>query len=426
MTTKSYRGAGARYRPKCSTSSTRRYGAPGIGQSAKMKVTGMIRTCRRTFSALARLVSNSALRYFVMRRKTLRLQISMPYFNFHCTVAGPCLHMSSVEYHLYLLGTRCKRSTRQGSDGMLSRLISMSVFARPIEAGRRSSIEISDRNLLFNYRSNAGIVRFCNLLQLARSALLGRSDIRPQEYWAPDDPMPAKWFALDDPATESYLRDHPELIKLVDCHEGEETKYVEEDEVLHRVVDRSEEGTYRNIMCPARVKGLEFSGVVLYRFGENMAHDFERLRAGLVDLEDPQTQLPWEYFFNRLYVAASRSRTRLIVVDSKETIKLFWRVATDPDIHDFLLNKIHDRSMWEGAFAPLLPGTPGDWAGEAVDQRAQADSFATQGLRERDPYLLRQAGLSYRSVDDDYKARRCFAQAAEVEEKWDTARRQIS
>ena len=294
-------------------------------------------------------------------------------------------------------------------------------FRATIEAGRRSSIEISSRSLRFNYRSNAGIVRFCNLLQLVRSAVLGRSDIRPQKYWAPEDPMPAKWFAIDDPATESYLRDHPELIKLVDCHEGEETEYVDKDEVLRGIVDRSEEGTYRNIVCPARVKGLEFAGVVLYRFGEKISRDFDRLLSGLVDLEDPQAQLPWEYFFNRLYVAASRSRSRLIVVDSREAIDLFWRVATDAEIHDSLLGKLHDRTIWEGTFAPLLPGTPDDWAGESVDQRSQADNFAAQGLRDRDPYLLRQAGLSYRSVDDDYKARRCFAQATELEEHWDTA-----
>ena len=294
-------------------------------------------------------------------------------------------------------------------------------FRATIEAGRRSSIEINDRDLRFNYRSNAGIVRFCNLIQLARAALLGRFDIRPQDYWAIEDPVSATWFAIDDPATKSHLRDHPELIKLVDCHEGEETDYVEKDPILQGIVDRSEEGTYRNIMCPARVKGLEFMGVVLYRFGEHAARDFERLLSGNVDLDDPQVQLPWEYFFNRLYVAASRSRSRLIVVDSKDAIERFWKVATDPEVHDYLVSRIHNRDIWEGTFAPLLRGTPEAWAGESVDQRAQADRFAAQGLRERDPYLLRQAGLSFRSVDEDYKARKCFAQAIEMEEKWNTA-----
>ena len=73
---------------------------------------------------------------------------------------------------------------------------------------------------------------------------------------------------------------------------------------------------------------------------------------------------------------------------------------------------------WEGTYAPLLRGTPEAWDEAYVDQRAQAQSFAAQGARDRDPYLLRQAGLSYRSVKEDYQAEICFAQATEMEGNW--------
>lgn len=292
-------------------------------------------------------------------------------------------------------------------------------FRATIEARTKSSIEMSYCDLSFNYRSNAGIVRFCNLLQLARAALLDRSDIRPQEYWWPDDPVSPIWFAIDDPATESHLRDRPELIKLVNCHEGEETEYVESDPILKRIVDR-EERTYRNVMCPTRAKGLEFSGVVLYRFGEDKA-DFAELLAGKVDLDDPQSRLPWEYFFNRLYVAASRARDRLIIVDSIDAIKRFWKVATDPEVHEQLLGRVRTRHIWKEKYATLLDGTPEAWTEGRVDQREQAQRFAAQGKRDRDPYLLRQAGLSYRNLNKDFEARRCFAEATEIEGKWKTA-----
>ena len=291
-------------------------------------------------------------------------------------------------------------------------------FRATLEVGRKSGVEMSYRDLRYNYRSDAGIVRFCNLLQLARSALLQHADVRPQDCWRRDDPVSPIWFPLDDPATESHLRDHPELIKLVDCHEGEEAEYVKNDPTLRRIVDQSEEGTYWHIMCPTRVKGLEFPAVVLYRFGERMANELEHLLTGNVDLDDPQSRLPWEYFFNRLYVAASRARERLIVVDTEHAIDRFWRIATDDEILDRLVGTVHDRDIWKGTYAPLLRGTPEAWDAGHIDQRAQAESYAAQGERDRDPYLLRQAGLSYQSLDDDYKARMCFAHATELEEKW--------
>ena len=291
-------------------------------------------------------------------------------------------------------------------------------FRATLEVGRKSGVEMSYRDLRYNYRSDAGIVRFCNLLQLARSALLQHSDVRPQDCWRRDDPVPPIWFSLDDPATESHLRDHPELIKLVDCHEGEENEYVKNDPTLRRIVDQSEEGTYWHIMCPTRVKGLEFPAVVLYRFGERMANELEHLLAGNVDLDDPQSRLPWEYFFNRLYVAASRARDRLIVVDSEHAIYRFWKIATDHETIDRLERTVQGRDIWNGTYAALLPGTPEAWDAGHIDQRAQAESYVAQGERDRDPYLLRQAGLSYQSLNDDYKARMCFAQATELEERW--------
>lgn len=301
-------------------------------------------------------------------------------------------------------------------------------FRATLEAGTKPSIEMQDRHLDFNYRSNAGIVRFCNMLQLARTALLERSDIRPQDYWWRDDSVPPTCFAIEDPATESCLRDHPEFVKLIDCHEGEETEYVESDLRLKRIVDRSEEGTYRNVMCPTRAKGLEFSAVVMYRFAERVAGNFHDLLDGTVDLTDPESRLPWEYFFNGLYVAASRARDRLIVVDSDDAIERFWKFASDPEVYDDLLRKIHERhigdnkrDLWDNKCAHLLRGTPEAWDHGHIDQRAQAEGYAAQGRREGDPYLLRQAGLSFRSVNEDYKARTCFANATELEGNWKTA-----
>lgn len=289
--------------------------------------------------------------------------------------------------------------------------------------GARSTlrIDMSYRDLRFNYRSNAGIVRFCNLVQLARAALLNRVDIRPQDYWWREGAVSPTWFLIEDPGTANYLRDHPEFVKLVDCHEGEETEYVKRDRTLRDALVYNE-GTYGNVIGPTRAKGLEFSAVVLYRFGERMASDFDRLLGRQLDLEDPQIRLRWEYFFSRLYVAASRARDRLIVVDSNDAVERFWKFATDPDVHDVLLAATGKDDVWSGTYAPPLGQLSEAWdLGTHIDQRAQAEQYATQGKRDGDPYLLRQAGLSYSSANEDTRAQVCFAQATELEENWKSA-----
>lgn len=294
-------------------------------------------------------------------------------------------------------------------------------FRATIEARSQSNIEMSYRVLRLNYRSNAGIVRFCNLIQLVRATLLDRTDIHPQGYWWLEDSVSTPtWFMIEDPITECHLRDHPEFVKLIDCHEGEESEYVKQDPMLLATLDQSE-GTYSNVMCPTRAKGLEFSVVVLYRFGERMAEYFDRLLHRQVDLEDPGSRLQWEYFFSRLYVAASRARDRLIIVDSKEGIERFWKFALDPDGHDDLYSALQS-SIWGGQWAPLSRGGPEAWdEGQHIDERAQAEQYAAQGRRDADSYLLKQAASSFRRVNDDYQARKCIAQAAEVDENWKVA-----
>ena len=295
-------------------------------------------------------------------------------------------------------------------------------FRATIEARSVSSIEMSYRVLHLNYRSNAGIVRFCNLIQLARATLLDRTDILPQDYWwLEESAAPPTWFMIEDPATKDHLRDHPEFVKLIDCDEGEESDYVMRDPTLQDALDQSE-GTYSNVMCPTRAKGLEFSTVVLYRFGERMARDFDRLLHHQVDLEDPRSRLQWEYFFSRLYVAASRARDRLIIVDSEEGIQRFWKFAIDPEGHDDSLDSALQSSIWGEQWAPLSRGGPEAWdEGRHIDERAQAEQYAAQGTRDADSYLLMQAASSFRRVNDDYRARKCIAQAAEVDENWKVA-----
>lgn len=292
-------------------------------------------------------------------------------------------------------------------------------FHAVLNPHRRVHINPSYRELHFNYRSNPGIVKFCNLVQLVRAALLEDRSIQPQKAWWVDSPVRTVWFPLDDAQTQRELQQRPEIVKLVNCEEGEETAYVRNDPVL-RNLQKESEGIYRNVLSPIRAKGLEFSTVVLYRFGETAPPEFERLLKGEINLDNPEERLPLEYFLNRLYVAASRAKHQLIIVDNRDIIQSFWRFATEPSEIDRLIERARISDKWRDpkSIAHLFRGRPEEWSGQYIDPHEQAREYAEQGKRKRDPYLLRQAALAYRSIDDEVKARECLALAAEFEGKF--------
>jgi hypothetical protein len=287
-------------------------------------------------------------------------------------------------------------------------------FYAVLDPRRRSRIEVSYRELRFNYRSNPGIVKFCNLIQLVRAALLGAAGISPQEAWWVDVPVQTVWFALDNAQTKQQLEKRPDLVKLVNCEEGEETNFVQADPILKDLKEEAE-GIYRNVLGPTRAKGLEFPAVVVYRYGESAPQDFVRLLNGEIALRDSEEQLPYEYFLNRLYVAASRAKGQLVVVDTSRALESFWRFATDTEMSDRLMEKAGGAKVWKEAITFLVPGREQAWSGERVDPREQAIEYAAQGRRKRDPYLLRQATLAYRSAGDEHEAGKCLALAAEYE-----------
>jgi hypothetical protein len=211
------------------------------------------------------------------------------------------------------------------------------------------------------------------------------------------------------------------MVKIINCDLGDETEFVENDLILHKIEDR-EENTYQNILSPARSKGLEFPQVILYRFGESAPNGFEKLLNGELDIHDDiEKCLQYEYFLNRLYVAASRAKKQLIIVDSREAIERFWKFATDPVVLNTIAKRLRDFSTWQDKVAYLLPGGYEAWTGEPVDIRAQANEYEIQGRNSRDPYLLRQAALSFRSVGEQIKSIKCFAMALELENRYQEA-----
>jgi len=81
------------------------------------------------------------------------------------------------------------------------------------------------------------------------------------------------------------------------------------------------------------------------------------------------------------------------------------------------MKQVADPKVWQDAVNYLVRGREESWSGERIDPREQGAEYAVQGRRKRDPYLLRQAALAFKSAGDELEAGRCIALALEYEGK---------
>jgi len=129
--------------------------------------------------------------------------------------------------------------------------------------------------------------------------------------------------------------------------------------------------------------------------------------------------LPLEYFINRLYVAVSRPKRRLIIVDGKEGREHLWKFAMDANIQREVLRHLHGPEVWEGKVAGMVEGMLEHFdTDESTDFEEEAKNLKAQGLSQKDPYLLRSAANRYRLAGFQGDANYCLAEALFVDEKF--------
>jgi len=283
-------------------------------------------------------------------------------------------------------------------------------------------VPLNPQELRFNYRSARSIVKFGNRIQMVRGALFPDSGVTPQEHWSKDTPsFPVSSFCNDDAEFWRAFRSLPGLAVIVPCNEGEELAYVRADPQLRAHIDHASE-LPANVYSAARAKGLEFNTVVVYGFGN-------ALEDSVVDLLDanvganPDQALPVEYFINRLYVAVSRPKQRLIVVDSSDGLRRLWSCATEHQLEERLLQRASGGAgEWRDTIEPLLAGDARQLLDTAApDTLEQAEMLEMRGWATRDSYYLKQAAGSYKSAERFDKAYECEAKANEVDGLFATA-----
>jgi tetratricopeptide (TPR) repeat protein len=295
-------------------------------------------------------------------------------------------------------------------------------FVFELDPERRAGrVDLNYRELQFNYRSTQPIVRFANQVQALRAALFQLTDVRPQTPWTVErDSFPVVWFRANDGEFWSRFRENPGIVVIVPCGEGEEAEFVNNDPILREQI-RFEDDVPVNVLSAMRAKGCEYPAVVVYGFGQDSEIDLMKaLQSGNLLAGNPDHTLPIQYFVNRLYVAVSRPKNRLIVVDSEEGFAKLWKCTLDETLESLMLDRVKNgRRVWGALIEGMSIGKPGDLAKQSAgDPLENAKAFELEGKSRRDPFLLKQAAQGYRSAGEISKAKECRARALDVEGFW--------
>ena len=299
-------------------------------------------------------------------------------------------------------------------------------FVFELDPARRSgSVDLNYRELQYNYRSTHSIVKFGNHIQAMRAALFQIPDLKPQTPWTTELlSFPVVYFRANDGDFWKYFRANSGFVIIVPCAEGEEAQYVKNDPVLSRYVD-IEDGVPVNVLSSARAKGCEYPAVMVYGFGSAIDIDLlsELGPNERETLRSPDTSLPTQYFLNRLYVAVSRPKGRLIIVDTDEGFSRLWKCVQEEDAEMFMLERIkHGRLVWGDQIQGMALGDPEQLTRESAgDPIENARTFETDGFARQDSFLLRQAALAYRNAGDITKWKECNARALEADAEWSKA-----
>lgn len=304
-----------------------------------------------------------------------------------------------------------------------------------LDRTNQANLTFNYQELAFNYRSSKNIVGFCNLIQLARGIIFEKKRLNPQTTWSliGDETRFPEYFDISSTDVQRELGEQSDIVIILPCQDGEEEEYIERDDFLKQL--RSQ-GKNLNILSSMGAKGQEFPRVVLYKFGQDCLKDFPALLDALNLLRSDdndssevklEKRLSWEYFINRLYVAASRPKKQLDIVDTKEGIEKFWKskVFTNPEELVENYNNFSSADVfWRNE--DLSSARPGNsikpTEGGESDLLSLAEQFCDEGRATKSAYLLKLAANNYRNLENyQTDARICEAERYHLENKLDKA-----
>lgn len=274
--------------------------------------------------------------------------------------------------------------------------------------------------LRYNYRNARSIARLCNTLQAFRQSTLG-AQAELQKIWQTPEEVPNQTVRrLIIQPSDYLLRD---LLQQGVLAVGPEP-YTDEERVaatFWRSLGISNCQTeLPSYVTPADIKGLEHDFVAVVGFGTLFKQlgldEVFKWRNAIEDAGIPEhRRLTAEYFLNRLYVALSRPRQGLWIVETPEGWEAFWAKLGEWDSQR--LSDLGADADSETGFS-WVDGDTRQLLGEFSKSFGElASEFEKLALEQMNPQHAERAAFYYRLVGNTVAERRMLAHKAYFEDR---------
>lgn len=269
---------------------------------------------------------------------------------------------------------------------------------------KASTVDLNYKELKMNYRSDSNIVKFSNAVQVIRAAKLNpeKNSIEPQLPWN-EEPGSCLFYDWKNAEFWNWLEKNGDVSFVLPCESSYRGKFIDDNPILRERLYRRDHvpgkdlKTKYPVYSAQDIKGLEYDKVIVFGFGafdrtsqEGGGSRFAKLLDDGIKETDSHL-LEMEYFINRLYVAVTRPRRQLLILD--EPNNTFWDkfkvdVGAERPVIEWLERTIptNCKAAWNKdgkaseKFAVPIRGYSSSLSGETSGE--DREKFADQLLRE--------------------------------------------
>lgn len=214
------------------------------------------------------------------------------------------------------------------------------IFNKSFEDSLDTYPELDLPELSKNYRSQLGIVKFANTIQSIRYKYFDETSKDRKLQSVREEPKGENMDALKYVGFYSFDKDKDTIIKILDkaniitSGDGSEGDLRLFPEIQDKKV---------KLKTAMGTKGLEYTAVMLLNFSTDPAYKLFQKILNDEELSDDSERFDLAYFFTKLYIAISRAKEQLFIVDTDESYELFWKYFTDENLWKQLIGRfIHD------------------------------------------------------------------------------------
>lgn len=208
------------------------------------------------------------------------------------------------------------------------------IFSKAFKDALTGYPELDDLELSKNYRSQLGIVKFANTIQSIRYKYFDETSKDRKLQSVREDLKGESKDALEYVGFYFYDKDKDTIIEnlsnanIITAGDGEEGD-----------ISLFPELTGKNVKLNTAIgtKGLEYNAVMIFNFTTDPAFKSFQKIVNEEDFYDDSERFEIAHFFTKLYIAISRAKNQLFIVDTTESYELFWKYFTDHDLWEKLM-----------------------------------------------------------------------------------------